>query len=96
MVTVYSNRDGYTRNNLLVDDAGCVAAYDPTRSKPGLNGVDIGYALLSKTSFGKGQVTVVTCVTCFGNKQLKTASNLRLLNYLFDTITPITKQPTST
>ena len=48
MVTVYANRDGYTRNNVQVDESGCVTAYDPERIMPGLNGVDIGYALLSR------------------------------------------------
>ena len=48
MVTAYANRDGYTRNNLHVDESGCVTAYDPARSLPDLNGVEIGYALLSK------------------------------------------------
>ena len=52
MVTVYANRDGYTRNNLLTDESGSVAAYDSTRTAPGLNGVDIGYALLSKEVLG--------------------------------------------
>ena len=48
MVTVYANRDGYSRNNVRVDEVGRVAAYDPNRSAPGLNGVEIGYALLSR------------------------------------------------
>ncbi len=48
MLTAYANRDGYTRNNLRVDGEGSVAAYDPGRTMPGLNGVDIGYALMSR------------------------------------------------
>jgi len=48
MLTVYSNRDGYTRNNLRVDEQMYVDTYDPGRSTPGLNGVEIGYALLSR------------------------------------------------
>ncbi|MCH7606867.1 MAG: HAD-IIIA family hydrolase [Chloroflexi bacterium] len=48
MVTAYANRDGYTRSNLRVDEDGYVAAYDPKRTQPGLNGVEIGYALMSK------------------------------------------------
>jgi len=51
MITVYANRDGYTRNNLTVDAEGYVEAYDPKREMPGLNGVDIGYALLCKEVF---------------------------------------------
>ena len=48
MVTVYANRDGYTRSNVLVDEDGYVAVYDPTRATAGLNGVEIGYAILSR------------------------------------------------
>ena len=48
MVTVYANRDGYTRNNLRVDDEGKVVDYDPGRTAPNLNGVEIGYAILSR------------------------------------------------
>lgn len=48
MVTAYTNREGYTRNNLLVDQGGKVAVYDPGRTESGLNGVEIGYAILSR------------------------------------------------
>ncbi|MFQ5801471.1 MAG: HAD-IIIA family hydrolase [Candidatus Methylomirabilales bacterium] len=48
MVTVYTNRDGYTRNNVCVDKDGYVVTYDKSRSRPGLNGVEIGYALLTR------------------------------------------------
>ena len=44
MSTVYANRDGYTRNNVLVDEQGMVARYDPGRDSPDLNAVEIGYA----------------------------------------------------
>ncbi|MEK6718782.1 MAG: HAD-IIIA family hydrolase [candidate division NC10 bacterium] len=48
MVTVYANRDGYTRNNVCVDSEGYIVAYDRHRSGSGLNGVEIGYALLAR------------------------------------------------
>ena len=48
MVAAYANRDGYTRNNLQISENGIVTAYDPARSLPDLNGVEIGYALLSR------------------------------------------------
>ena len=38
MLTVYSNLDGYTRNNVFVDSTGYVTKYDPTRSSSDLNG----------------------------------------------------------
>lgn len=49
MVTVYANRDHYTRNNVRVDNEGRVLTYDKSRAQAGLNGVEIGFALLSRT-----------------------------------------------
>ncbi len=48
MITVYSNKDGYTRNSVRVESDGFVSLYDKTCSDPGLNGVEISYAILSK------------------------------------------------
>jgi histidinol-phosphate phosphatase family protein len=48
MVTVYSNRDNYTKSVLRVDDAGFVAAYDKTRKTPDLQGTEISYAIMRK------------------------------------------------
>ena len=48
MVTVYANRDGYSRSNVCVDDYGHVTAYDPARTTPHLNGVELGYALMTR------------------------------------------------
>jgi D-glycero-D-manno-heptose 1,7-bisphosphate phosphatase len=47
IVTVYRNADGYTRNNVRIED-GVVAEYDPSREAAGLNGVEIGYAILPR------------------------------------------------
>jgi D-glycero-D-manno-heptose 1,7-bisphosphate phosphatase len=49
MITAYANRDQYTRNNVRVDDDGRVMVYDKSRTQTGLNGVEIGYALLSRS-----------------------------------------------
>ena len=49
-VTVYANRDGYSRNNTLVNENGYIQVYDHTRSAPSLNGVEIGYAIVSRTA----------------------------------------------
>ena len=46
--TVYTNRDKYTRDNVLLAENGLVKVYDKTRTVPGLSGVDIGYALVNK------------------------------------------------
>ena len=48
MLTVYGNRDGYTKNNVRVDEDGYIASYDKSRAEPGLNGVEIGYGILSR------------------------------------------------
>lgn len=48
MITVYSNKDGYTRNSVRVEADGFVSVYDKTCSHPGLNGVEISYAIMSK------------------------------------------------
>ena len=48
-LTVYSNKDGYTKSNLRVDPkSGRVEVYDKTRKAPGLQGVEIGYSLIRK------------------------------------------------
>ncbi len=45
--TVYSNPDNYTKNNVMVKKSRIVK-YDKSRLSDGLNGVDIGYALIRK------------------------------------------------
>lgn len=47
-LTAYRNIDNYTKNNIKVDMKGKVLVYDKTRYAEGLNGVDIGYALVRK------------------------------------------------
>jgi histidinol-phosphate phosphatase family protein len=49
MITVYTNRDGYTRNSVRVDNEGFVVTYDKTCTAPGLQGVEISYAVMSKS-----------------------------------------------
>jgi D-glycero-D-manno-heptose 1,7-bisphosphate phosphatase len=49
MITVYRNRDGYTRNSVRVEADGMVSIYDKSGSAPGLNGVEISYAILGKS-----------------------------------------------
>ena len=48
LVTVYENKDNYTKNNLKVNDKGYVEIYDKSRTAPGLQGVDIGFLILKK------------------------------------------------
>lgn len=47
-LTAYANRDGYTKNNLRLAEDGRVEAYDKKRAARGLQGVDIGYALVDR------------------------------------------------
>jgi D-glycero-D-manno-heptose 1,7-bisphosphate phosphatase len=48
MITVYRNQDGYTTNGVRVGGDGLVELYDKRRAAPGLQGVDISYALLQR------------------------------------------------
>lgn len=48
MLTIYKNRDGYTKDNVKIDETGKIVKYDKSRTSAGLSGVDIGYALLTK------------------------------------------------
>lgn len=47
-VSAYENRDLYTKSNLQLDKVGKVYIYDKKRTKPDLQGVDIGYAIVQK------------------------------------------------
>lgn len=46
-ITVYANDDGYTRDSVIVDDGRCVV-FDRERVTPGLQGVEISYAILDR------------------------------------------------
>ncbi len=47
-ITVYTNKDNYSRSNVLVDNDGMVVCYDKTRSADNLQGVEIGFAIVRK------------------------------------------------
>jgi D-glycero-D-manno-heptose 1,7-bisphosphate phosphatase len=47
-ITVYSNKDGYSRDSVIVGEGGRVEVFDRDRATPGLQGVEIGYAILSR------------------------------------------------
>lgn len=49
MVTIYSNRDAHTKDTVRVDDDGYVTVFDRSRTTPGLQGVEISYAILTKS-----------------------------------------------
>ena len=48
-ITVYGNKDGYTKDNVIVDEDNMVTTFDRTRTSPGLKGVEISYAIVPKT-----------------------------------------------
>jgi histidinol-phosphate phosphatase family protein len=47
-VIIYSNKDGFTKNNIKVHSNGIVLKYDKTRKDKDLSGVDIGFFILKK------------------------------------------------
>lgn len=51
-ITAYSNKDGYTKNNLVLGEYGQVEKYDKKRLSENLAGVDIGYAIVDKRVLG--------------------------------------------
>jgi D-glycero-D-manno-heptose 1,7-bisphosphate phosphatase len=48
MVTVYTNADRYSKDNVAVGADGYVRAYDRSRRAPGLCGVEIGFAIVTR------------------------------------------------
>jgi len=48
LVTVYMNRDNYTRSNIRLDEDGYIEVYDKTRTAENLQGVDIGFFILQR------------------------------------------------
>ncbi|MGH7507384.1 MAG: HAD-IIIA family hydrolase [Longimicrobiales bacterium] len=47
-VTVYTNEDSYTRDGVKIGEDGFVEVFDRSRTQPGLNGVEIGFAVLQR------------------------------------------------
>ncbi len=52
LVTVYSNLDNSTKNNMFVDNQSYVNEYDSGRTTKNLNGVDIGFFIINKEVLG--------------------------------------------
>ncbi len=48
LVTVYDNKDGYTKNNIRIGKTGRVEIYDKTRTAENLLGVDLGYMIMRR------------------------------------------------
>src|SRR5581483_574881 len=48
LVTVYSNKDGYSRDSVRIGPGGFVETFDRGRTMPGLKGVEISYAILKR------------------------------------------------
>lgn len=47
-ITAYTNRDDYTKNNLMISSDGAVILYDKKRANKNSKGVDIGYAIINR------------------------------------------------
>lgn len=47
-LTLYSNKDAYTKPNIRLDSNGIITQYDKSRTAPGLQMVDIGFGIFSK------------------------------------------------
>jgi D-glycero-D-manno-heptose 1,7-bisphosphate phosphatase len=47
LITVYSNKDAYSRGNVLLDENQHVQVFDRLRATPGLREVEISYAILT-------------------------------------------------
>lgn len=47
-LSVYANQDNYTKSNLRIKGNGCIELYDKKRMSSDLQGVDIGYAIVSR------------------------------------------------
>ena len=50
-VTIYTNKDNFTKSNMKVDDQGYVILYDKSRKEKNLSGVDIGFFIVNKKVF---------------------------------------------
>jgi histidinol-phosphate phosphatase family protein len=49
-ITVYANRDNYSRSSVRIGPGGMVEVVDRSRVTPGLEGVEISYAILTKSA----------------------------------------------
>jgi histidinol-phosphate phosphatase family protein len=49
MLTVYTNKDGYTQNSIRLSADGYVEVYDKSRATPGLQGVEISYGIFNRS-----------------------------------------------
>lgn len=47
-LSVYTNKDFYTKSNVLIGDDGLVLTYDKSRNISNLQGVEIGYSIVKK------------------------------------------------
>jgi D-glycero-D-manno-heptose 1,7-bisphosphate phosphatase len=60
MLTVYGNKDSYTKDTLRVDAEGFVTLFDKQRRSPDLRGVEISYGLFRKdllTTLPEGNIS---------------------------------------
>lgn len=53
MTTVYANDDGYSRDNVRVNEQGLMEVFDRSRSAPNLKGVEISYAIIPRSMLSR-------------------------------------------
>jgi D-glycero-D-manno-heptose 1,7-bisphosphate phosphatase len=49
MLTVYTNKDGWTKNSIRVDADGFITAFDKRGQTPGVQGVEISYGIFERS-----------------------------------------------
>lgn len=64
-LSVYANKDNYTKSNLIINDDGLVTLYDKSRKSENLLGTEIGYSIVKKD-----------VLNLFGNNDLNFSSAL--------------------
>ena len=50
-VTIYTNKDNFTKSNMKINNQGYVILYDKSREEKNLSGVDIGFFIINKKVF---------------------------------------------
>jgi histidinol-phosphate phosphatase family protein len=50
-LVAYSNKDNFTKNNVLIDKNSFIIKYDKSREEKNLNSVDIGFFIINKSIF---------------------------------------------
>lgn len=94
-MTVYSNKDGFTKNNVLIDQNGLIKKYDKERMDPELNGVDIGFFIMDKVVVEQMPLTNFTLNDIFPSLIDSKKMFGNLTNHRYYSIGKIERLPTT-